>query len=210
MAPSYLPLIESFKNKFQEIDSYCNCNLLELDIDKIIELVLELYDISYDMPQYKKFIENYTGSDFNDICRYYQIRTYIAKFARLINTLTPEWSDVIIVLHHWYEICNSTKDLNVFHSIGTLHQQCWFSQIWCEDCSDDLIESNLSGVDLNLIISSYTIASTLTDVGYMTGLKDETIKIFIQNIYYPDQFQRNMLKAEEHDENFRMGNVGWE
>lgn len=203
MAPIH-PLVEQFTSKLETIEELSSCSLLELDIHNLHECCSELSEIAGEMSSIAEIRQNYNMYEVRSISSHYIFRIYIAKFARLINTATPNWVEVIELLHEWNCSYSCQLESNAFFNIGTENQSIEFDKILCEDCSDELFESNLSGVDLHDMITSYYSARTLTDIDYMCDITDETTRIFIRNIYDPVQRYRNQLKSNEHHETFQM------
>lgn len=216
-ADAYALLFESFQQERHR-------PLLEVNLDSLSEMHEKLCNVpnqdsedeSEDEPveesEHDESIED-ESDDESDISvremnynrfRIIMFTQFLQCFARELNTPTPNWKKVLNILHSMWCGFPAKEESIAFWGISDAdeeNQRESFETLACEQYSDDLIQSNQTGVTLERIMMSYSIVITMCRLDSMLNstLTVKAVHMFINQLYFDDYFNRNELVKIENE-----------
>jgi hypothetical protein len=172
----------TFISILNELNDLCNHSLLDLDLPLICEKSIELSQLR------RNYMPMYMVTHHLNLSDCFEFRVFLSELATLLHTPFPNWIKIIKKLHSQYVNYSSSEESMAFWSIGTPHQFYSFEILHCQDCSDQLIQSNMTGVSLRHIMLSYDCAKKMHNIDHMMSISS-SIHTFINFIYFPNYLQ---------------------
>ncbi len=194
---AYHILAESFEYE-------CNRPLLEVNLKTLLEMDKKLCNVpesdESDDESDEVTIEQANSNRFRTI----MFTCFLVHFAQELNTLTPNWIKVLTILHDMRCSFPGSEEIIAFWSISygnDNYQRKCFTRLACHQYSDDLINSNQTGVSLERIINSYSITIKLCRLDSMCNstLTTKVVHMFINHLYFDEYFNRNELVMIENE-----------